>query len=348
MKIVRKNLKKGEIELVVENKEDLWYLNYLIEPDDEIKGKTVRKIKLGEETKKQEIVKKVVFIRLKAEKIDYEADILRIRGTILEGPEDVVRGSHHSFNVEMGTKFTIIKKQWLGYQLEKLEDAAERAVQKILLVVHDREEAYFALIQRYGYKLLTNIKGQVEKKVEGQAIKNFYKEIEKQILEYDKRYELKAIIVASPAFFKEDLVKVLGKGLHEKIVLATCSSVGENGIREVLKRDEAQSALKQERITEEMNLVEGLLVEIGRQGKAVYGIEETRKAVEIGAVEVLLISDKFILRQREKERFREIELLMKKTEQMKGRVCIISSEHEGGEKLDGLGGIGAITRWRTC
>lgn len=347
MKIVRKNLKKGEIEIVVENPEDLWYLNYMIDRGDEIKGKTVRKIKLNGEAKKQEIVKKVVFIRLRAEKVEYQADILRVKGIILEGPEDVVRGSHHSFNVEIGTKFTIIKKQWLRYQLEKLEEAAKKIVQKILLVVHDREEAYFALIQKYGYKLLTNIKGQVEKKIEGQATKNFYREIEKQILEYDKRYGLEVIIIASPTFFKEDLMKVLGKELHKRIVLATCSSVGENGIREVLKREEAQSALKQGRVTEEMRLVEELLVEISKQGKAVYGIEETKKAIVTGAVEILLISDRFILKQREKERFREIELLMKSTEQMKGRVCIISSEHEGGEKLDGLGGIGAITRWQT-
>ena len=45
VKIIKKDLKKGEISVIVESKEDLWYLNYLIDPEDEIKGRTVRKIK---------------------------------------------------------------------------------------------------------------------------------------------------------------------------------------------------------------------------------------------------------------------------------------------------------------
>lgn len=347
MKIFRKDLKKGEIGLVVEDKEDLWYLNYLIDPEDEVKGRTIRKIKIGDDTsRKQNIVKKPIFIRLKIEKTEFEPEILRLRGIIIAGPEDVPKGSHHSLNVEIGTKLTIIKKQWFRYQLEKLKEAAEKEPPRILIVVHDREEAYFALMQKFGYKLLGSIKGQVAKKAETQTAKDFYRELEKQILEYDKRYNLKCAIIASPAFFKEDLVKILSKDIQKKIILATCSSVNENGIKEVLKREETKTALKQERIAEEMKLVEELLTEISNQGKSVYGIKETKNAVEIGAAAKLLITEKFILKQKEKAGFREVDLLMKTVESMKGEVHIISSEHEGGAKLDGLGGIGAITRWQ--
>ena len=38
--------------------------------------------------------------------------------------------------------------------------------------------------------------------------------------------------------------------------------------------------------------------------------------------------------------------LMKKTEEMKGKIYLISSDHEGGKKLDGLGGIAAILRYK--
>ncbi len=347
MKIFKKDLKKGEIGLIVEDKEDLWYLNYLIDPEDEIKGRTIRKIKIGDGTsRKQNIIKKPVFIRLKAAKTEFEPEILRVRGVITAGPEDVPKGSYHSLNVEIGTKLTIVKKQWLKYQLEKLNEAAEKEPPRILIVVHDREEAYFALMQRFGYKILGSIKGQVAKKAEAQTAKDFYKELEKQILEYNKRYSLKIIIIASPAFFKEDLMKIISKDIKKKIILATCSSVNENGIKEVLKREETKTALKQERIAEEMKLVEELLTEISKQGKAVYGTKETKSAVETGATAKLLITEKFILKQKEKEGFREVDLLMKTVESMKGEVHIISSEHEWGAKLDGLGGIGAITRWQ--
>jgi len=38
--------------------------------------------------------------------------------------------------------------------------------------------------------------------------------------------------------------------------------------------------------------------------------------------------------------------MMKIVDQTKGEIHIISSEYEGGRKLDGLGGIGAILRYK--
>ncbi len=347
MKILKKDLKKGEIVLMVEGKEDLWYLNYLIEPEDIIKGRTIRKIKVGEETaRKQSIIKKPVFLKLKAEKTEFEPETLRVKGIIIEGPDDIPKGAHHSFNIEIGTKISVQKPQWFNYQLEKIEEAAKPDKLKLLIAVHDREEAYFALLQQYNYHVLSSIRGQVAKKGEEQPIKDFYKEISRQIEEYNKRYAPRGIIIASPAFFKEDLMKVVPQELHKKIILATCSSVGENGIREVLKREETKTALKQERIREEISLVDELLTQISQQKKAVYGLSETKEAIDIGAVEKMMVTDKFIHKQKEKEQFKRLDELMKAAERMKGRVFIISSEHEGGEKLDGLGGIGAITRWQ--
>jgi protein pelota len=37
---------------------------------------------------------------------------------------------------------------------------------------------------------------------------------------------------------------------------------------------------------------------------------------------------------------------MKLTEQNKGSINIISSEHDGGKRLNGLGGIGAVLRYK--
>mgnify|MGYP006438310225 FL=1 len=43
--------------------------------------------------------------------------------------------------------------------------------------------------------------------------------------------------------------------------------------------------------------------------------------------------------------FNQIEYLMRNVEKMQGKIHIISSEHEAGKKLDGLGGVGAILRY---
>jgi len=153
--------------------------------------------------------------------------------------------------------------------------------------------------------------------------------------------------LASPAFFKEDLYKKISEQhLRKKIVLATCSSVKEDAVSEVLKRSEVQEVLKQDRITKEENLIEALLKEIAMNEKAVYSLKETENAVNAGAVSELLITDNFIQKKRQENKFGKIDFLMRTVDSMKGKIHIISSDFDAGKKLDGLGGIAALLRYK--
>jgi len=350
MKLMHSDFKKGEAKIKVENLDDLWYLNQIIETNDLIKGRTFRKIKIGKEgDRNQKVTKKAIFLKIQAEKIEFSktSNTLRVSGTIKEGPEDVALGSYHTFNIEENTIITIIKQNWLKFQIDKLKEASKESESKILICVHDREEAYFALMKKYGYSLLSSIQGNVAKKADDQKIEStFYKEIIKQLQEYDKRHELNKIIVASPAFWKEELMKEANDEIKKKIILATCSSVGENAINEVLRRPETEEALKQDRISKEFKLVEELLEEISKSNLASYGLKETKNASDAGAIRALLITDSFIQKQREENKYLETENIMKNADKSKGDIIVISSDHEAGKKLNGLGGIGAILRFK--
>ena len=172
-----------------------------------------------------------------------------------------------------------------------------------------------------------------------------------QILTKNKidRRKLKNIV-----FYKKGKLKKLNKIIHpfiikevkKKIILATCSSVDKTGINEVLKRPETREALKQDRITKEINLVELLLEEISKNNLAAYGLKDTENAANAGAIKILLITDTLIQKSREENKYEKIDNIMKITETTKGTINIISSEHEGGKKLNGLGGIGSILRYK--
>ncbi|MBI2135039.1 mRNA surveillance protein pelota [Candidatus Woesearchaeota archaeon] len=351
MKLMHSDFKNGEAKVKVENMDDLWYLNQIIDSRDLVKGRTLRKIKMGQEgQRKQDSVKKPVFLLIEVEKVEFgkTSNVLRVSGIVKEGPEDVPLGSYHTFSIEENSVITIIKPHWLRFQIDKLKEASKEIQSKILICVHDREEAYFAMMKKYGYQLLSEIKGNVQKKDDGQKIEStFYRDIIRQLEEYDKRYEINKIILASPAFWKEDLMKQLGNDdLKNKIILATCSSVGENAINEVLKRPETEEALKQDRISKEYKIVEELFTEIAKNNMASYGLEETKNAAEAGAVRILLVTDEFIQKKRLENKYNEIEYIMKAADNAKGDVIIISSEHEAGKKLNGLGGIAAILRYK--
>lgn len=350
MKIISKDYKKGFVKLKVENVDDLWYLTYVIDKSDIIKAKTYRKVKLGSETdRNKKIIKKPAFLGIEVDKYEFSkySNVLRVSGIIKEGPEDIPQGDHHTLNLEEGTIFSLEKIAFLKYQIDKIEESAKETSSKILVCVHDREDAYFAVLKKYGFEVLSNIKGSVEKKGDVKSEnKDFFAEIKKTIEDYDTKYNFSSIIIASPGFWREYIQKIIKDPIKKKTVYATCSSVGESGINEVIKRPEVQTVLKQEKFAEEIKKVETLLEEIGKNGKFEYGLNEVKKAIDLGSVSDLLVTDNLIHKTRQDDKFEEIDFMMRKTESMQGKIHIISSEHDGGKKLDGLGGIGALLRYK--
>lgn len=337
MKILKKDLKRGKVVVAVESLDDLWHLSQVIEKNDLVSSKTTRKVKATE----KETAKKTLFLAITVEEVEFKEKTLRISGRTAEEKEDVPKGSYHTISLEVGSSAGIVKESWQKYQLKRLEMAAKKQPKTLILVL-DREEALFALLKSQGYEVLTQLKGKVAKKGVETATSNFYKELSEKLEDYDERYRPEAIIVASPAFWKEDFMEeVSDENIRKKIFTAGCSSVGKNAIEELLKRSELGEVLKQHRASEESRIVEQLMAEIGKDGLAAYGKAEVEKAVESGNAKALLITDVFVYKNRKKS-----EELMKGAEAVRGEVVIINSENEAGQKLDSLGGVAVILRYK--
>lgn len=349
MKIIHKDIKKGQVKVGIENYDDLWYLSTIIEEGDILRGKTQRKIRIGD-GQNAKVVQKVVHLSIQVEKVEFHkySNILRASGKIVEGTEEIPKGSYHTLNLEPAVVVSIQKEKFLSYQLDKLSEATKKK-SKIMICVLDRDQATFALMKQYGYEVLSELKGVVQKKGSPEEIKksSFYSDIRKQLEEYDNRYKFDKIIVASIAFWKDYLFDELKKSeISKKILLATCSASGKNAIEEVLKRPEVKQALKDDRVIKEINQVEEIFGEISKLGNAAYGFHEVKKAAEIGAVSSLLVTDTFIHEMREKEEFHKLDKIMKLVDNAKGDITIVSGDHEGGKKLDGLGGVAALLRYK--
>jgi len=349
MQILKKDLKQKLVTIKINNPEDLWHLNKIIEIGDIVQGKTSRKIKLEKEIdRKSKIIKKIIFLRLEVEKQEFHefSNNLRISGKILEGQEDLRKGSYHTFDLEENSIITVIKPHWLQYQLKILEDSTKKYTSKILICILDRSESCFALLQEKGYKYLSELEGEVEqKRYKTETKSNFYKQISKILQDYVKKYKIEHIIIGSPSFWKEYLIKELPKDLQKIVVQATCNNVGKQGINELLKRTELKKVLAQERTVKDLNLIEELLKNISKNHKSAYGIKEVQEKATIGAVKNLLITDKFIKKYRQTSKSQDLDSLFMSIEANKGDISIISSNQEPGKKLDSLSGIAAILRY---
>ncbi len=348
MNLIKQDFKKGIVKLRITDPDDLWYLSSIIEPGDLVKSVTTRKIRIGEGDNAK-VTKKTYFLKIEAETIDFgdSGQNLRINGKIKEGPEEVPKDSYHSLSLEEGTEFSLEKVNWMSYHKQKLQESAEKKYNYLICIL-DREEALFALTKNYGYTILVKIKGDVPKKAKKVEIKkDFQQELIKALEVYNERYKPEAIVIASPAFYKEDLFKkIINKLLRAKIVLATTSGVDENSLDEVIKSPELANTLKSSRARAEHIIIEELLSAIKKDTLAAYGEKEVKKAVELGAVSVLLLTDNFIKKKKENKEFEEIDQFMKKVDSLQGKIHLISSEHDGGKKLDGLGGLASLLRYK--
>jgi len=350
MKKINVNYHKGIAKIKIENLDDLWYLSQIIDKGDLISGTTLRKIKIGEEgDRKQNVVKKPIFIKISLDKLEFSSSqtVLRALGQVEEGPEDIPKGDHHTFNLDINSEITIGKKSWLSYQKDKLDESFDSQISNIIILVFDREEAYFALMKKSGFDILTHLQGNVQKKdIETKNTSNFYSEIIKTLEEYNERYSATNLIVASPAFWKDELLKNLQNDeLKKKMIMATCSSVTKTAINEILKRPEVKKVLANDRTIKEVNFMETLMEAISKD-QASYGIGDVENASNLGAIELLLVTDGFIQKLRQEENFQRLENIMKVSDKADAKIHIISSHNDPGKKLDGLGGIGASLRYK--
>jgi len=328
MKVLGQNIKSGEKTLKIESIDDLWHLKNIIEEGDVVSGKTLRKtvIKRGDQIDYGE--KKPVTLSIKVEKTELKDNALRISGRIISGQNDIELSSYHTMNIECGSVLTL-QKNWKPHHIERLKKA-EIKHPLLLITVLDREQADFAIIKESGIEMITSIRSRDPEKRE-----EYYNEI----YNFLKKKNIKNIVIAGPGFERENLLNFISKKDREfakNIFLEHSSNIGITGIREVIEKS-SNKIIKQTRIAKESEVVKEFMEKIAKGGLVVYGIEETKRAVEYGAVEKLLISD---------EKVRDFEDIMEKVEKQKGIVVIIGSDHELGEQFLNMGGIAGFLRFR--
>ncbi|MFH1224458.1 MAG: mRNA surveillance protein pelota [Candidatus Diapherotrites archaeon] len=346
MKIIKIDRRNNSFEVVPESLDDLWHLERLIEKGDLVSGKSERKIKPKSEGEKA--FRKDIFVEISAEEVAlHEASgQLRVNGIITAGkPEEYVElKSYHALGIEAGYKIKVKKeslKNWQADRLEQAKRAAERG--KMLAVVLDDEAADFALLKDAGIehkgKIFAGKEGKQYATQEKGNVNRYFEEVLAKVHEHgaDK------VVFAGPGFVKMNLQKYIrDKKIKMQAFFESTNSVGVTGINELVKSGKLDRVAEELQVAAEMKLVESVYAEIGRNsGLVAYGVAEVRRAVEAGAVETLLVAERLLLADRD-----NIERIMESAERSRGRVHIISSRHDAGKQLEGLGGIAALLRYR--
>ncbi len=221
------------------------------------------------------------------------------------------------------------------------------------LIVLDRKEATFGLLEGKSIRKLRHITSGVsgKQRAGGQsalrferlreaAVKEFFRRISEHAKElFFDRPRLSGLIVGGPGPGKEDWLKEghFVTALKDKIIgMKDIGYADEHGLE--LLVEISQDILAKEAIIKEKLLLEKFFTILAKTPeKIAYGLEKVKKALEIGAVDKLLLSTSL-----DKKIFAELE---KKAKSTAAEVNLVSEETSEGIQFKNLSGIGAILRF---
>lgn len=168
---------------------------------------------------------------------------------------------------------------------------------------------------------------------------------------------VRPILLASPGFVAAGFQKHIQsaastnmpalKRLLPSIVVVHSASGHLHALSEVLQSPSVKTLLADTKYARETKLMDDFMEHLRKEtNKATYGPREVEKAVDQGAVGrgggVLIISNRLFRAQDVAERKRWVALVDRVRDVEGGEVRVLSSDHESGKRLDGLGGVAAL------
>ena len=328
MEIIKSDKDDGYVHLEIENNDDLWYLKDIISDGDELKAFTQRTKLDGRE-------KKATYLRLRAEKIEYQENRLRVTGEITHGDEDVEMG-YHTFNLEPGTDFELWKDSFTEEAWERLQEAESHRSYRVLFVLVQKGEADFYIVEESGIKNMSKIDLNIPGKLYSDQDdgSSFYNQTQEVIGRTADKVD--NIVLCGPGFEKNRIKNMLNEDVLDKTFMQDTSVIGRTGLNEAIKRGALDKVVEKSRISDESEIIQELMDALREDDKVSYG-EPVDDLIEQGAVEKLVITAK---------KHRENSELAKKTEQMGGEVLVVHTDHEAGQRLENLGGKASILRYQ--
>jgi len=266
------------------------------------------------------------------------------------------------------------------------------------LIVADKNDAAIGFLQGNSVKTVQAMSSNVPGKTKAggqsaQRFERFRKEMyhtwmndisdkaKQAFLPKKREDKLLGIIVGGPGFTKDKLIEdnFIHQELQEKIVAKESTDFsGEEGLEELVTK--AEDSIEDSQVIKEKNLVQEFFDNLEKEnGKSEYGPERVKEALDMGAVETVLISEstelyyaEFKCENDHHEHLFEAEASIpeekeceecgqrmnlveisdivdefgEKAEEMSSDLEIIGNEHEEGRRLENMGGVAAILRYR--
>lgn len=327
----------GEIRLLPESIDDLWHLQHLIAPGDLVFATTFRSVDTAtDKIRPEKVEKRPVRLGIRAERLEFSEHGVRLRiSGVIENGMDC--GDYHTLNVETGYEISVIK-QWRPVDLERIERAVKSSVYGVIHILTLEEgEAELFRLRQYGPESVIAITTGSGKGGESNNRTAFFDQVMGYIAEISG-----PLIIAGPGFIKDDFVKY-AKNHNcvpaERAIVVETRRIGRGAVQDVIGAGALEKLIDDLQLSREVKLMNEVLLRISQDGAVAYGKSEVQNAIEMGAVQEILLTDALL-------RDSAIMHMVEKAEPMQAKIVVLSTQFEPGERLDALGGIAALLRYK--
>lgn len=347
LKVTFEDLKRGLVEVVVENENDLWILSTVLNENDVVTARTTREVKFESGSER---VPMTLSIKLQTVEFQPFSDKLRVRGVVVEGPEEFgIRGRHHALTIGVGDRLVIWKQNWFEHQLTRLKESF--SLVKVLLIVFDYDDACFALVSEQGVRILEEFSSKMPCRkdyvdFEG-GLENYLKELQEKCFKLVDLHGVKMVVVASPLDLSRRLLELLKNGRKGLVTFVDhVSSGGCSSVNEVLARDVFKKAIhsfKLIEINETFDEFKRLVV--NEPEKVAYGLDDVEFASSNNAISKLLVSFELLKSMDQDLRVR-VNRVIEGVYTRRGEVYVVPRDSPIHNELMGFGGVVALLRFK--
>ncbi len=343
--MIKRHVDENAVSVIAEDPDDMLSLRRVIKPGDRVTGDTYRTIKLDREYARPGKGERVrIRVALAAERVslDDALDRLRVSGTILESNnESVPHGSHHALTLRINEGFTISKKRWSGVERRLLRSGGGHA--GFVLVAIDTSDCGVASLKGTHVELSPNIySGAGGKRYKTSFDIGKFFERARRALDTAGGGEC-PVVVFGPGETKRKFANFLqARGGYSVRVAEGIDSGGEDGIYTFTKSQVMREIMSESKLARVSSIIDEVMVLASRKSrKFTMGLEETRRADGLGAVRLLVFSDRAIQSHDEDA----VIGLLNSAEGKGAQTFGVDSTTDLGLRVTGLGGIVSLLRY---
>lgn len=330
---------------LIESFDDLWVLSKFIQSEDIIFSKTQRKVAMGSGEKTKQTTK-LIFIELRAKRVELHSNQLRISGDILNENEFVSIGSHHSLTYEVGDSIEINNSNIVSLKPKHIQSLMSNALNstknKFLTILCDVDSILVSKCSLYSLDIILEESRMGSKKYFTTQKQTSAVEEMESILENIQLQGYQFIVFAGPGNYKNDLKqRIVKKYSNIQTHIISTVDAERSTLTTIIEYLKENSIIQQNEEFKLSQKIDEFMKKLRNDSKHIaYGHNQVISSIQQGAVEVAIFSE---------EKYDEIHendinsiLLL---EQMRGSVSIVPRSSKYHSILEGLGGVIAFLRF---